>query len=136
MSSSASSTGPLPPAKRVFEIGNRMLTNMLAVTWGQGIVAFLLVMICILLILIILLQKGRGGGLSGAFGGGGGHSAFGAKTGDVFTWITVGLTFGFILLAVIGNYTFVPPAPALTPTPAPTSAPVTVTPVQPSGQPI
>ena len=74
----------------------------------QVIVGILLILICLLLIMVILLQKGRGGGLAGAFGGAGGHSAFGAKTGDVFTWITVGLTFAFILMAVIGNYVFVP----------------------------
>lgn len=87
---------------------------MLAVGWGQGVVAFLFLLVCALLILIILLQKGRGGGLSGAFGGVGGHSAFGAKTGDVFTWITVALTGLFILMAVVGNYVFVPPAPTPT----------------------
>ncbi|MBI4578124.1 MAG: preprotein translocase subunit SecG [Planctomycetes bacterium] len=90
---------------------------MVAVTVWQGIVATLLVLICVLLILVILVQKGRGGGLAGAFGGAGGHSAFGAKTGDVFTWITVGLTAAFIGMAVLGNYVFVetkiesPPAP-------------------------
>jgi preprotein translocase subunit SecG len=74
----------------------------------QAIFSVALILVCVLLILVILLQKGRGGGLAGAFGGSGGHSAFGAKTGDVFTWITVGLTFAFILIAVIGNYVFVP----------------------------
>ncbi len=92
-----------------------MHTDILAVTWGQAAIAFLFAMICLLLILVILLQKGRGGGLSGAFGGGGGHSAFGAKTGDVFTWVTVALTFMFILMAVIGNYLYVPP-PVTSPT--------------------
>ena len=87
---------------------------MLAISLTQGIVATFLIMICVLLILVILLQKGRGGGLAGAFGGAGGHSAFGAKTGDVFTWITVGLTFTFILFAVIGVYVFVPPKLGLT----------------------
>ena len=62
--------------------------------------------------LVILLQKGRGGGLSGAFGGTGGHSAFGAKTGDVFTWITVGLAAGFVVIACVGNFVFVPPSNA------------------------
>ena len=90
---------------------------MLAVGFGQFVISFLFVIVCLLLILIILLQKGRGGGLSGAFGGVGGHSAFGAKTGDVFTWITVALTFFFILIAVIGNWVFVPPKGAL-PVPA------------------
>lgn len=90
----------------------------------QTIVGVLLILVCILLILVVLVQKGRGGGLAGAFGGAGGHSAFGAKTGDVFTWITVALTFAFILMAVVGNYVFVPeklqgPAPAAQNAPAP-----------------
>ncbi len=72
------------------------------------LVGIIFCVVCVLLILIILLQRGRGGGLSGAFGGAGGHTAFGAKTGDVFTWITVGFTVLFILLAVILNYLFVP----------------------------
>ena len=55
---------------------------------------------------------------AGAFGGVGGHSAFGAKTGDVFTWITVGLTGLFILVAVIGNYKYVQtPVAAVSPAP-------------------
>lgn len=95
--------------------------NALGLTFWQGTITFFFVVICVLLILIILLQKGRGGGLAGAFGGGGGHSAFGSKTGDVFTWITVGLTGMFVLVAVLGNYAFVPtklapPAPAVQPT--------------------
>lgn len=110
-----------------------MRTDLLAVSWGQGIVAMMFVLICVLLIMVILLQKGRGGGLSGAFGGVGGHSAFGAKTGDVFTWVTVALTFLFIVVAVVGNYVFVPPEPGLPPaaeiTPA---AAVPATPAKPS----
>ena len=39
----------------------------------------------------------------------GGHSAFGAKTGDVFTWVTVALTFLFVLVAILGVFWFVPP---------------------------
>ena len=90
--------------------------NMLAASsWVQFIVAFLFIAVCILLILVILLQKGRGGGLSGAFGGVGGHSAFGTKTGDVFTWITVGLTFMFVLMSVFGSWTFVPSQAAAPP---------------------
>lgn len=68
----------------------------------------LLIIVCFLLIFIVLLQKGRGGGLSGAFGGAGGHTAFGSKTGDVFTWITGGLVLLFIALAVVANWVFVP----------------------------
>ena len=58
--------------------------------------AILFILICVLLIGMVLLQKGRGGGLSGAFGGAGGHSAFGSRTGDVFTWITVVLVCLFL----------------------------------------
>lgn len=72
------------------------------------LVGVLFIIVCLLLIVIILLQRGRGGGLSGAFGGAGAHTAFGTKTGDVFTWITVGFTVLFILLAVVLNYLFVP----------------------------
>lgn len=99
---------------------------MVLASFPQAIVSVFLILVCVLLILVILLQKGRGGGLAGAFGGAGGHSAFGAKTGDVFTWITVGLTFGFIVMAVIGNYVFVPekiePAATVQQAPAPAEA--------------
>lgn len=88
--------------------------GMLAV-WYHTAITVLFVVVCTLLILVILLQKGRGGGLSGAFGGVGGYSAFGAKTGDVFTWITVGLTALFVLIAVFGNWWYVPSLPASSP---------------------
>ncbi len=52
------------------------------------------------LILLILIQRGRGGGLAGAFGGMGGQSAFGAKAGDVFTRVTVGVATLWIVLCV------------------------------------
>ena len=61
----------------------------------------LFVLVCVLLIIVVLLQKGRGGGLSGAFGGGGGSSAFGTRTGDVFTWVTIVLVALFLLLAIV-----------------------------------
>ena len=85
-----------------------------ALTWGQWLTTVMFLAICVLLILVILLQKGRGGGLAGAFGGVGGHSAFGAKTGDVFTWITVALTFLFILMACVGTWKLVPSEPETT----------------------
>ena len=62
-------------------------------------VGILFIVVCVLLIVIVLLQKGRGGGLGAAFGGAG-SSAFGTRTGDVFTWITIVLTALFLLLAV------------------------------------
>ncbi len=84
-----------------------MAFHMLAAySWSQFLVATLMISVCILLMLIILLQKGRGEGLAGAFGGGGGSSAFGAKTGDVFTWITVSLATVFIFLSVVANFVF------------------------------
>ena len=59
---------------------------------------------CILLILVVLMQKPKGGGLAGAFGGAGGgggqQSMFGAKTGDMFTLITVCLFLLFLLLGM------------------------------------
>lgn len=75
--------------------------------WTTFFLTGLLIGVCCLLMLIILLQKGRGSGLAGAFGGGGGgSSAFGAKTGDVFTWITVTLAGVYVLLTVVANYAF------------------------------
>ncbi|MEI7766083.1 MAG: preprotein translocase subunit SecG [Phycisphaerae bacterium] len=64
--------------------------------------SIVLICISVLMVLVVLVQRGRGGGLSGAFGaGGGGNSAFGTKTGDVFTSITVVLFGVFLILAVI-----------------------------------
>lgn len=84
--------------------------------------ATLFLIVCILLVIVVLLQKGRGGGLGGAFGGAG-SSAFGTRTGDVFTWVTIVLVGVFLLLAVVlvGMYrprqveqvkapTFIPPS--------------------------
>ena len=68
----------------------------------------LFVVICVLLIIVVLLQKGRGGGLGAAFGGMG-SSAFGARTGDVFTWVTIVLTGLFLLLAVATTLLYRPP---------------------------
>jgi preprotein translocase subunit SecG len=81
--------------------------------------------------LIILVQKGRGEGLTGAFGGGGGSSAFGAKTGDVFTWITVVVAAAFLLLNVVANF-------ALDESPKDSPAVTTTTespPIQPESEP-
>ena len=50
---------------------------------------------------MILIQRGKGGGLAGAFGGMGGSSAFGARTGDVFTKVTVGVAIAWILLSML-----------------------------------
>lgn len=77
----------------------------------------LFIIICVLLIVVVLLQKGRGGGLGAAFGGATSSSAFGARIGDVFTWVTIVLAGLFLLLAVGTTMLFRPP-------PTPVNAPV------------
>lgn len=65
----------------------------------------IIILVSLLLILVVLVQRGRGGGLSGAFGmGGGSQSAFGTKTGDVFTTVTVVLFAVFMIIAVWLNF--------------------------------
>ena len=78
--------------------------NLLAMSWPQALMATLIVVVCFLLMVVVLLQRGRGGGLAGAFGGSGGTAAFGAKTGDVFTWITVSFGAVFFLLVIVANF--------------------------------
>jgi len=75
------------------------LLIMGVIAWWRQVLAVLFGIVCLLLILIVLLQKGRGGGLVGALGGAGGQSAFGSKTGDVFTWITVVFVGVFLVMA-------------------------------------
>ena len=80
---------------------------MLATFW-EVTLATVFCTVCLLLVLIVLLQKGRGGGLGGAFGGAG-SSAFGTRTGDMLTWVTIVLTALFLLLAVVSSVVFRPP---------------------------
>jgi preprotein translocase subunit SecG len=91
----------------------------------------LFIVICVLLVIVVLLQKGRGGGLGAAFGGAG-ASAFGTRTGDVFTWVTIVLTGLFLLMAVVTTIVLRPqPAIAMpvqfTPAEAAITAPVGIT---------
>jgi preprotein translocase subunit SecG len=66
-----------------------------------GFLNVVIVILTLFLIVLILIQRGRGGGLAGAFGGMGGSSAFGTKTGDVFTKITVFVAGIWIVLSMI-----------------------------------
>ncbi len=90
------------------DILNLSSTSVLGMTTMGVFLSIALVTIALLLIGLILLQKNRGAGLSGAFGGVGGHSAFGTKTGDFLTWVTVGLVTVFLLLNIAGNFIFEP----------------------------
>ena len=71
----------------------------------MGIVTAILntviVLICLFMICLILIQRGKGGGLAGAFGGVGGSSAFGTKSGDVFTKVTMITATVWIVLSMI-----------------------------------
>ena len=77
------------------------------------ILAVLFAFVALLLMIVILLQRGKGVGLAGAFGGAGGQSAFGAKTGDFLTWVTVGIAIVFLLFAIALNYVFQPGTPVI-----------------------
>ena len=60
----------------------------------------------LLLVLAVLIQKPQGGGLSAAFGasaGGAGQTAFGTKTGDVLTLITIGMFAVWLVLGMLLN---------------------------------
>ncbi|MBX3418130.1 MAG: preprotein translocase subunit SecG [Pirellulaceae bacterium] len=62
---------------------------------------FLLFFSSVFMMMLILIQRGRGGGITGALGGAGGQSAFGSKTGDVFTKITVYTAITWIMLSIL-----------------------------------
>ncbi len=82
------------------------------IKWYWQALAVVFVIASILLIVVVLLQKGKGGGLSAAFGGAGGQSAFGSKTGDVFTWITIVMVGSYLLLAMILTMNYKPVNPS------------------------
>jgi preprotein translocase subunit SecG len=87
---------------------------ILAAAWYHTILAFLFAVLAVIIMLVILLQRGRGVGLSGAFGGAGGTSAFGAKTGDILTWVTIVGAAVLLTYTAALNYVFVEsPAPAI-----------------------
>ena len=66
-----------------------------------AIISTLIVLTSLFMICLILIQRGKGGGLAGAFGGMGGSSAFGTKSGDVFTKVTMVVASVWIVLSMI-----------------------------------
>ena len=77
---------------------------MMVLAAVDGLHYLFMIPLCLLsvfLILVILVQRGRGGGLTGALGGMGGQSAFGTKAGDLFTRITIGVAFLWVLLSML-----------------------------------
>ncbi len=103
------------------------LTLLLGANLLVTTLATLFVLTCIFMMLVILIQKPKGGGLSGAFGGAGGsaQAAFGAKTGDLLTTITIGCFVAFLGLAIGLVYAIrddvTPKAAPVTPTVSPTT---------------
>ncbi|USN98129.1 MAG: preprotein translocase subunit SecG [Phycisphaeraceae bacterium] len=80
--------------------------------WLVSLLAIFFLVVCLSMILIVLIQRPQGGGLSGAFGAGGGsgQTAFGTKTGDVLTLVTIGIFVLFLGTAVGLNFAVRPPA--------------------------
>lgn len=80
--------------------------------WLLSLLTVFFLLVCLAMILIVLVQRPQGGGLSGAFGAGGGsgQTAFGTKTGDVLTLVTIGIFVLFLLTAIGLNFAIRPPA--------------------------
>lgn len=100
---------------------------MILALWYHIILSVIFAVLAIVLVGVILLQRGKGVGLAGAFGGAGGHTAFGAKTGDFLTWVTIVGAVLFLIWAVILNFWFVPITPAGATPPGGTAAPTGTT---------
>ncbi len=61
----------------------------------------IVILLSLFMICLVLIQRGKGGGLAGAFGGVGGSSAFGTKSGDVFTRVTIVAAIAWFILSLI-----------------------------------
>lgn len=80
------------------------IVTLAANQWLVGGLVVLGIVASVLMILTILIQRPQGGGLAAAFGGAGagsGQTAFGAKTGDALTIMTI-VVFIFWLLVSMG----------------------------------
>lgn len=96
---------------------------MILAAWYHTILAFFFGVLAILLMIVILLQRGKGVGLAGAFGGTGGATAFGAKTGDILTWVTIVGAVMLLTLTVVLNFVFQETGPGLSQPVAPLAPP-------------
>lgn len=67
----------------------------------EFILKIAMILTSIFMIGLVLIQRGKGGGLAGAFGATGGSSAFGTKSGDVFTRITITTGGIWILMSIM-----------------------------------
>jgi len=77
------------------------LNPLLAAGLIMSVIAGLFLLCSVVLILVVLIQKGKGGGLSGAFAGGMASGLLGSNTGDVLTWVTIGVVSFFLLVALV-----------------------------------
>lgn len=97
------------------------LNPLLAAGMVMSVIAVLFLLCSAVLILVVLIQKGKGGGLSSAFAGGMAGGILGSKTGDVLTWVTIGVVGFFLLTALVLDKwwrpTMSPGAPGQTPAP-------------------
>lgn len=96
--------------------------------WLQAVLVVLFLVVCLFLILTVLIQRPTGGGLVGAFGSGAGsgQTAFGTKTGDALTIVTIGMFVLYLLFGVGLNYAL-RPSKAAAPPEQQQSAPATGT---------
>jgi len=119
---------------------------LLTLAWNQWVLAVLMVLfllICGLVILTVLVQRPQGGGLAGAFGGGSGsgQTAFGTKTGDALTVLTISMFVVYLLAAIALNYGTKAAAnpkatpPAIAPTPGAGDQPAGTPPEAPASTP-
>lgn len=112
---------------RVASVPDVVPSLVLAAGWNPiliGVLTAVFLLICVLMVLVVLIQKPQGGGLAAAFGGSSaasGQTAFGAKTGDALTLITIGVFVVYLLLAMGLNLGIRPQAPAADPNATATS---------------
>jgi preprotein translocase subunit SecG len=98
------------------------LNSVLAAGLVTNVIAVLFLLCSLVLILVVLIQKGKGGGLSSAFAGGMASGILGSKTGDVLTWITIGVVGFFLLTALVLDKWW---RPTMSESGAQTAAPIT-----------